>query len=391
MKNRIGFIVNFFCNWTGGVQFLHLSSEAVYRHVSSSKEAEIFLIYIDKEFSRTLNPSKGIAMMPCMSFYDQGLIGEFLSQSSIKSICIVESIDLAVKELGLTLIAPNHHNLGSNFPIPWHGYIYDLQHLKYPQFFSAAEIEGRDVIFKAILKNSNSVFVNSLSVKSDLHLYYPKLAESSQIKIFPKFIPNLDRVLISEVDMRSNLILSGKYFISCSQQWKHKQHDLIIKAFNKLLKILNYPDDLFLVFTGTKEDYRHPSLSSSIDDLIAKLGLVKHVKYLGLVDRDLQLQLIQSAVAIIQASLIEGGAGASGTLEAALLGVPIIASDITPNRELTIGSSEFFASHDDDDLANLMLKTLKSDKLSIPMSKDEIDAINIEGSKSYFELLFDMI
>jgi glycosyltransferase involved in cell wall biosynthesis len=66
------------------------------------------------------------------------------------------------------------------------------------------------------------------------------------------------------------------------------------------------------------------------------------VHHLGLVERADQLQLVAAAHALVSASRFEGGAGASGTLDAALLGTPIVASDIEPHRELGFGRSVFF-------------------------------------------------
>ena len=186
--------------------------------------------------------------------------------------------------------------------------------------------------------------------------------------------------------VRTELNISKEYFIVCCQQWKHKSHDIIIRAF---ASFLNYEKiDCDLVITGEQTDYRHPELRGEIDQIISELNLDKHVKYLGLVERDHQLTLIAGAKALIQASVIEGGPGASGVAEAASLDVPIIASNIDANLEMSFGRHTFFKVGSVESLAEAMSSSYsKLIPQRFPITKNEVDAINLSCGVQMIRML----
>jgi glycosyltransferase involved in cell wall biosynthesis len=143
--------------------------------------------------------------------------------------------------------------------------------------------------------------------------------------------------------------INSKFFISCSQRWQHKRHDLIIRAFTRFLK--NNPSAGYqMVFTGNLEDYRNPSYKQYIQNLIDDSGLNNKILSLGMIDRSDQIHLISLSEALVQASYFEGGPGASGMLEAASLSRPIIASDIEPNLEFEYSAIRYFTKDSIDSL-----------------------------------------
>jgi glycosyltransferase involved in cell wall biosynthesis len=139
--------------------------------------------------------------------------------------------------------------------------------------------------------------------------------------------------------------------------WMHKQHDLIIKAFSASCAHATDVEHI-LVFTGSQSDYRNTGYSEYIQRLIDESQVSKRIIRLGEIDRQDQLDLISASQCLIQASRFEGGPGASGVLEAALLSVPIIASDIPCNLELNIGKCSYFRSGSIDDLSALLVQMM---------------------------------
>jgi glycosyltransferase involved in cell wall biosynthesis len=224
--------------------------------------------------------------------------------------------------------------------VPWFAYIPDFQHQYLPQFFSQQERLARDAHFRLLLEGAAGVCVNSATVAADIERFYPAAARRLPVLRLPQLFPSVAYSLPGGIDaLLARYRIRRRYLLSCSQRWLHKRHDLIVEAF---ARIADAASDVDLVFTGETSDWRDPDYGPRVDALIARLGLASRVRVLGMIPRDEQLALIDHALAVIQASMFEGGPGASGTLEAALLGTPIVASDIAPNRELAFGVRRYF-------------------------------------------------
>jgi glycosyltransferase involved in cell wall biosynthesis len=262
--------------------------------------------------------------------------------------------DLAntIARVGLDLIGPTGDDLGTGLPVPWICYVPDFQHAHLPHFFTQSDRLVRDKSFRTALENCAGAFANSQTVVDDIRRFFPAVARSKALVRFPQVYPDVEFIEDADAVLAHHGI-GEPYFLSCSQQWVHKQHDVIVRAFAKA-QTLGLPVPGLLVLTGATGDYRRPNLSAELEVLIDQLGLRGRVRYVGMVDRGQQLALISRAHCLVQASLFEGGAGASGQLEAALLGTPILASDIAANRELDFGRMVFFPAHDVECLANSM-------------------------------------
>ncbi len=259
----------------------------------------------------------------------------------IEHVLFYRDLNATLDALQIDVIGPTGDNLGATFSRPWFAYLPDFQHQYLTRFFSQRERVQRDQHFRALVENSKGVFVNSATVASDIQRFYAGAAQSQRIYRFPQLFADTSSGIEGVAEARERLGLTKPYLISCSQRWLHKQHELVIGAFAEFIDA--HPDSpLQLVFTGEKNDHRNTEYAQAIQDLILQFELRDRVHDLGLIDRGDQLKLISGAQALIQASLFEGGPGASGTLEAALLGTTVLASDIDANRELPFGRLHFF-------------------------------------------------
>ena len=216
----------------------------------------------------------------------------------------------------------------------------DFQHQYLDHFFTYDERVGRDRHFRTVVENAHALLVNSNTVIADIERFYPAASRRKQVLRLPQMLPASG----APADLEATAARHGlqrPFLLSCSQRWLHKQHPLVLRAFADFVA-LNPQLPVDLVFTGETSDYRDPSHAQLFDQLVHSLGLAGRVHVLGMIPRAEQLALIQLSMALIQASLFEGGPGASGALEAALLGTPVIASDIGPNRELMFGHCLYF-------------------------------------------------
>lgn len=203
------------------------------------------------------------------------------------------------------------------------GYIPDFQHKYYPQYFSEEELSVRELGAVRTIRNADRLMVGDISVVEDIDRFYPWRDK----EIF--VLPRLDHFLIEEI--RSNLIdvrddEAQPYFLVCSQRWKHKRHDLVLDAFASFHNMFaDLHPEAMLVFTGDSTDYRFANLNGEFKNAVDKYELSSKILDLGMITRAEQLRLIQNARALLTASEFEGGVGASGVLEAEILGVPVIA------------------------------------------------------------------
>ncbi|MCX7901510.1 MAG: glycosyltransferase [Burkholderiaceae bacterium] len=262
-----------------------------------------------------------------------------------------------LQALQIDVVGPSGFDLKGIVDIPWFAYIPDFQHQHLHDFFSQEERFARDRAFRSLVENSAGVFVNSASVAADIERLYPSAARRARILRIPQLLPPVGYDLAEGFQgLLARRQLRPRYILSCSQRWMHKQHDLIVQAF---ARIAAEEPDLDLVFTGDTTETRAPDYGRRVEALIDCSGLRERVRYLGLIPRDEQLALIDHAQLLVQASLFEGGPGASGMLEAALLGTPIVASDIGPNRELYFAAARYFPAASVDALACALRETLK--------------------------------
>lgn len=339
----VAFLADYFVSWMGGATLLGFVVDGVMR-AAEAQNTRVHLLLSAQQLPEALRREvRDFLPLPRAQLNAEGPLACLLDNlPALDVVLFYRDLDATLDALGVDVIGPTGQDLGTQQRRPWFAYLPDFQHQYLPRFFTQRERQFRDGQFRALLENSTGLFVNSGTVVADLERFYGGAARSARVLRLPQMYPDLSGALDErEAEVRARYGLERPFLLSCSQRWLHKQHEVLVAAFAE--HRARHPGSaLQLVFTGERSDYRDPTYADAVDALVAELGLAEHVRHVGLVPRADQLQLIGAARALLQASLFEGGPGASGTLEAALLGVPIVASDIGANRELQFGNSRFF-------------------------------------------------
>ena len=112
--------------------------------------------------------------------------------------------------------------------------------------------------------------------------------------------------------------------------------------------------DICLVSTGHTNDHRQPQHFPSLQEYIKQYGLTAHIRILGLLPRQVQVQLFRRAAAVIQPSLFEGWSAL--VEDARTLGKRIYVSDIPVHREQKPTNGVFFRPDSAEELADLVAK-----------------------------------
>lgn len=384
----VAFLADYFCYWMGGANILGFILNCAQR-AAAPQNARIHLL-----LNARMLPAQARAgiddFLPVRAeqINADGPLRALIETARPELLIFYKDLKRTLDALEIDVIGPTGLDLsGAVGGRPWFGYIPDFQHQHLPHFFSQDERFRRDRLFRGVVENSAGVFVNSATVAGDIQQMFPAAARGARILRIPQLLPRVDYALAEDVDslLRRHGV-RAKYLVSCSQRWLHKQHDLIIEAFARLAP--GHPD-LDLVFTGETSDSRDPDHGPRIEALIDRIGLRGRIHSLGLIPRDEQLALIDHAQLLVQASLFEGGPGASGTLEAALLGTPIVASDIGPNRELYFAAARFFDTQSLASLVAALEETLRRDSTgrSAPFDAEQVEFLALASGIQFLAAL----
>jgi len=388
-KKIIGFPIGYFCGWMGGANIAVAFTNAVYLASQYVFEDISPILMMDVSNTDISIPTIGYLRINKNEINFSGVPKEFMALSSYDEIYLYKNLITACKSLNVDVLGPSYHNLGKSFEIPWSAYLPDFQHRHFPHFFSKEEINSRNISFGSLISDAPLIMVNSQTVIEDIKRFYTSNENNSNVKKFPLMQWHIRSDYCVD-DTKKEFGVGLDYFIVCSQQWKHKSHDVVIRAFSEFLK--QSKKDWELIITGEQADYRHPNLKSQINLIIDQLGLNHRVKYLGLIERRKQLALISGSRALVQASQIEGGPGASGVLEAAGLDVPIIASNIPANLEMSFGRHTFFTVDSVESLANTMIQKFPmADVTRFPITKNEADATTLSCGAQMIRTLIEII
>ena len=116
------------------------------------------------------------------------------------------------------------------------GWLPDLQHRYYPQFFSESQLVERENSINFMLQTTNQIVVSSLTAKQDVQEFYPEYEGNIEvIHFYSKF--NTELLRLNPKSTLCKYDLPSKYFICCNQFWRHKNHCRI-----RLYSIHTLPD-----------------------------------------------------------------------------------------------------------------------------------------------------
>lgn len=225
------------------------------------------------------------------------------------------------------------------------GYIWDLGHRLAPGEFPPEECESRDKYFRDVCHSHDTVIVSSKHDAAALLRLVPDSPADVVVYSFRSFIPEAD-LGAEPLEVAREYGLPRKYAIVCNQMWKHKRHDLLVRAIAEVQVLV---PDLCIVFTGPEETQYHPTYPNTVTALISELGLERRVIRLGTIPRSSQLALLRGAAFVVQPSVSEGWN--TGVEEARLFGKPVLMSDIPVHLEQAFEGSHTFKKDDIKSLA----------------------------------------
>lgn len=361
MVKRIGVLCLGNKNWVGGLNY----SITFARTIAKIGGYKVFVFYKDKSVQKELKNENNLELI----FFSRNILFESFLKISSRLIGIELRILLFVKKFKLDFVYPYQFAqfLGSdNDKVGF--WMFDFQHLKFPEFFPKKEIEKREKIIRKVIKNNIKLILSSNAMleefnsnydyaKTFVYQFNPLLNEVNN----PKFIHKV----LAKFELKKN-----EYFIICNQFWVHKNFEILFKAIKAFLKT-NHNTVYKFVFTGRLQDDRFPNNYDLLKNKYPAIFENEKVLFLGLIERQEQLILIQESLGLIQPSLYEGWN--SSIEEAKCLNVPVVASDIKVHREQLKGDDNYiFDKSDPMDLITKLELLIGSELKSNSFSKNKM-------------------
>jgi glycosyltransferase involved in cell wall biosynthesis len=266
----------------------------------------------------------------------------------------------------LLFASPNHLSPGVH-KIPIATTAWDFGHLDlphYPETGQGGLWKWREELFGSTAARSVLMFCDSASTKGRLIARYG--VDPNRVKEIG-LLPSVPEDVTPEK-------FEKPHFIYPAMFWAHKNHNLLLEAFSDFINI--HGDVAHLVFTGTGP------LFEKVQSYAKELNLSDSVRFLGLVPRDRLMGLIAGSKGLLMASIL--GPTNIPPLEAALLGVPVVASDVHQMTSMLEGLKLVPASGREA-WANAM-SDLLSNKVTVPTLIPLVEETRLADAFEFLEL-----
>lgn len=243
--------------------------------------------------------------------------------------------------------------------IPTVSIVYDLQYLTYPNFFGNLELVHRDLTIKEAFHNSDYLVAISEYTRKSI-LKYNKNIDIDKIKVILIQIDSRENKtevhdnIKNEVLDKYNL-LGRNYIIYPANFWKHKNHEMLITAFN--IAMNKYKNlNIKLLLTGDFLE-RKELLQSIVD----RMGLANKVIFTGYLNKFELDILLSKSLALIFPSLYEGFG--IPLVEAMDYNIPITCSDKTSIPEIVGNAAIYFDPRIPEEMADSISSIILDNKI----------------------------
>lgn len=238
----------------------------------------------------------------------------------------------------------NYYQLKSASPLIY--WIPDLQEHFLPHFFSKDIIIFRNRQIKELINANKHIIFSSYDSLNSFNSIYPE-GQNLKKSVLHFAVKPLNTESSKNMEILKKFNVEIPFFYCANQFWAHKNHKTLIDAV-KLLKDTGY--DVTVLCSGATTDYRNPEYFPKLKKYVEENGLQNNVRFLGFINREEQITLMQECLAIIQPSLFEGWS--TSVEEAKSMNKYLVLSDIPLHREQAPVNSSFFSPDNPQELAD---------------------------------------
>lgn len=248
---------------------------------------------------------------------------------------------------------PGNDALAHECAVPSAIPIHDLMHRyenRFPEVSKNRLFQLREKHYREVCKQARCILVDSETGRQ--HVLESYNTESSKIHVLPYVAPRLPESTSGRQAILRLGISRGFVFYP-AQFWKHKNHEVIVRA----LALLKEQGNVFrAVFVGSDKNSRRDVLS-----LTESLGVRDQITILDFVSQEELAALYRLAGALVMPTFF--GPTNIPPLEAFQMGCPVIVSDIYGMREQLGDVAAYVDPNNPKELARMILRILKNKKL----------------------------
>ncbi len=351
-RKKLGLIFIYNEQWIGGTYYIINLIHAL-NILDDKEKPELVVLSNQKDYNYLLSQVK----YPFMSYElldenPQNYFGKLINKISLRFLGNKIFVRRMKSNIDGVFPFEKNHYL-NNIPLEKRIYwIPDFQDKQLPHFFSPEDLKKRDKRNSWIAYHSKKLVVSSRSVLKDLGEFYPNYKTQVQVVHFAVTHPKFEHIDIEQLKIEYGL--PNEYFFAPNQFWAHKNHITIIKAIAELKK---QGINIVVAFSGKENDHRNPKYFPSLRKFVEDNDLAENIRFLGFLERKIQLQLMNHSKAIIQPSLFEGW---STVIEDAMaMNQNIIATNLDVNKEQLGDKGIYFEKLDFSSLAKILLGDLQ--------------------------------
>jgi glycosyltransferase involved in cell wall biosynthesis len=239
--------------------------------------------------------------------------------------------------------------------IPQVATIHDLQHLWFPENFSAVQRMVREILFRLTFWKSTAwIAISDFTRRDVLARYGVAPGKSHSVLHGADFPEKPEKEEVKRILEKYKL--DCPFFLYPATLSSHKGHSFLIDCFAKVVEQSPAPKPK-LLFTGQQVgQWDH------CKDQIRKLGVEKYIDHLGYIPRTDVTTLMTAAKALLFGSRFEGFG--LPILEAMSLGTPVLASRNTAIPEVAGKGAWLLDTNDVEGWTEAILQIAKDDNLA---------------------------
>lgn len=232
-------------------------------------------------------------------------------------------------------------------------HIHDVSFRAHPELISKVDSFFLNALIPRAVRKSHKVIAVSQFTKDEIVKYY-KVKPEKIVVIYNAVSEEYKDAEVSN-DVRKKYNLPKKYILSLGTMQPRKNIPFLIAMFAQVAKRI---DDVYLVLVGKQAH----NFDSSITKVINQYPQIKDkVLFTGYVDEKDKLAIFERAKVFVFPSLYEGFG--VPILEAFEAGVPVVASDIVPHREIGGAGALYCDLKNIDQCKKMLYDVLINDKI----------------------------
>ena len=260
---------------------------------------------------------------------------------------------------------------------------HDLQHLRFPEFFTPRDRKTREVVYRTLCDQAKTVTVMSAWGKKDLVKQFGLPAgKVAVIPWAPATATGADSTFEEMSVVQRKYALPSHFAFFPGETWIHKNHLSLLDALTIIKS--RYGTSIPLVCTGRQTEF-----FKTVAKRAHTLGLTEQVHFLGFVSASEIRCLYRMSRCLIFPSRFEGWG--LPLMEAFQSNTPAACSNISPMKEQAAGAALLFDPSSPEEIAEALWKLWNDEPLRqrlTALGKERLKPFTWDHSARLFRALY---